>query len=222
MSGYNVCPNSKFCKENCLNAAGHNKADILAHGNELSKINQARVKKTKLFFENKDLFMRLLIAEITSAKRNAEKNNRGFAVRLNGTSDISPEDFVYEGKNILEWFPDVQFYDYTKVPTRFPLIEKYPNYDITFSYNGFNWNTCEKFLKMGGKVAVVFHDTLPKSFHSYNIIDANGYDMRYLDPAGTIMGLHYHPTGNDYVNGKYVKPNTKFVVDPFTNNFCEM
>jgi hypothetical protein len=115
----------------------------------------------------------------------------------------------------------VQFYDYTKVPTRFPLMEKYKNYDLTFSYNGYNWNTCDKFLKQGGKVAVVFDGELPISFHGYNIIDANGYDMRYLDPASTIMGLHYHYTANDYVNGKKVKPTTKFVVDPETNIHCK-
>ena len=137
----------------------------------------------------------------------------GFSVRLNGTSDLSPEDFVYLGKNILEWFPDVQFYDYTKVHTRFNLIEKYPNYDLTYSYNGYNWNACEHFLRMGGKVAVVFEKELPKTFCGYEIIDANGYDMRYLDKGGTIMGLHYHPTANDYVNGKYVRPNSKFIVN---------
>lgn len=221
MSGFNVCPNSKFCKESCLNGAGHNKADILAHGAELSKINLSRVKKTKLFFEDRELFMRLMVAEIMSAKKRAEKNGRQFAIRINGTSDLSPEMFVLNGKNILEIFPDVQFYDYTKVPTRFPLMEKYKNYDLTFSYNGYNWNTCEKFLKMGGKVAVVFDGPLPTKFHGYDVIDANGYDMRYLDPASTIMGLHYHATANDYVNGKRVKPNTKFVVDPETNIHCE-
>ena len=66
---------------------------------------------------------------------------------------------------------------------------------------------------MGGKVAVVFEKELPKTFCGYEIIDANGYDMRYLDKCGTIMGLHYHPTANDYVNGKYVRPNSKFIVN---------
>lgn len=211
MSGYNVCPNSKFCKAFCLNNSGHNKADILAHGIN-SKINNARIKKTKLFFENKDLFMRVLILEIVKAKRHADKYNMEFAIRLNGTSDISPEDFVYNGQNILEIFPDVQFYDYTKVASRLSLIHKYKNYDLTYSYNGYNWATCEKFLNNGGKVAVVFEKNLPKTFHGFNVIDANGYDMRFMDPQGTIMGLHYHPTAFDYVNGVFHKPNTKFVV----------
>ena len=213
MSGFNVCPNSKFCKAFCLNNAGHNKADILSRGMEKSKINLSRIKKTKTFFENKELFMELLIQEIAKAQKHAQSKGMGFSVRLNGTSDLSPEDFVYQGKNILEWFPNVQFYDYTKVHTRFKLIEKYPNYDLTYSYNGYNWNACEHFLRMGGKVAVVFEKELPTTFNGYEITDANGYDMRYLDKGGTIMGLHYHPTANDYVNGKYVRPNSKFIVN---------
>lgn len=213
MSGYNVCPNSKYCKALCLNNAGHNKADILSRGNENSKINLSRIKKTRLFYENRDLFMRTIIAEIVKAKHHADTNNLHFAIRLNGTSDLSPEQFIYEGENILQIFSDVQFYDYTKVPSRFNLINKYPNYDLTFSYNGYNWNTCNNFLQMGGKVAVVFENNLPQFFHGYKVIDANGYDMRFLDPKGTIMGLHYHRTANDYVSGKYVKPTTKFIVD---------
>lgn len=213
MSGHNVCPNSKFCKQFCLNGSGQNKADILYRGFDHSKINLSRIKKTNLFFENKDLFMKLLVKEISKAQRHATKNGMGFAVRLNGTSDLNPEEFTLEGKNILEIFPNVQFYDYTKVSTRFQLMGKYDNYDITYSFNGYNWPLCEKFLKEGGKVAVVFDGELPNTFHGFKVIDANGYDMRYLDPKGSVMGLHYHKTANDYKNGKFEKPNTKFVVD---------
>ena len=37
---------------------------------------------------------------------------------------------------------------------------------------------------------------------------------------GTIMGLHYHPTANDYVNGKYVRPNSKFIVNSDDRPVC--
>lgn len=212
LSGRNVCPNNKFCKQFCLNGAGHNKADIISHGIEKSKINIARIKKTNCFFDNHELFMETLVREIEKAKLHAKNNGLEFAVRLNGTSDLSPEQFKYKGRNILEIFHDVQFYDYTKVSSRFALLNIYPNYDLTYSFNGYNWRECERFLQMGGKVAVVFEGELPKTFHGYNVIDANGYDMRFLDPKSTIMGLHYHSTANDYVKGKYVAPKTKFVV----------
>jgi hypothetical protein len=212
MSGYEVCPNSKFCRANCLNAAGRNKGDIISRGFEESNINKSRIKKTKLFFENKELFMRLLVKEIERERLIAVRNNMEFSVRLNGTSDLSPEDFVLDGKNILEIFHDVQFYDYTKMPQRMALAKKYPNYDVTLSFNGYNSNICRSYLDNGGKVAVVFLGKMPKKFMGYPVHDANDYDMRYLDPSSHIMGLHYHKTGTDYVNGKFVEPTTKFVV----------
>ena len=221
MSGHNVCPNSKWCKAFCLNSSGHNKADILAHGEKFSKINMARIKKTKLFYENRDLFMRIMIAEIKKHQAHAKKNGLDFAIRINGTSDLSPEIFKLNGKNILEMFPEIQFYDYTKVANRIRLMDKYDNYDITLSFNGHNWNDCETFLQNGGKAAVVFEGELPKTFHGYEVIDANGYDMRYLDPKGTIMGLHYHPVANDYKNGKlHISNETKFIVRSNDKN-CE-
>jgi hypothetical protein len=221
MSGYNVCPNSEYCKQFCLNGSGQNKCDELARGIEGSKINQSRIKKTRLFHENKAVFMALLIHEINKYKKQAEKRGMGFSVRLNGTSDLSPLAFrdPETGKNILELFPDVQFYDYTKVPTRIKLMQQYPNYDLTLSYNGYNWDECEKFLNEGGKVAVVFFDEkMPKSYHGFPITDGNEYDMRYLDPAKHVIGLHYHKTANDYYidpkDGirKFRVPETPFVV----------
>lgn len=221
MSGYNVCPNSKYCREFCLNGSGQNKCDELARGVEGSKINQSRIRKTRMFHEHKADFMHLLIHEINKYKKQAERKGMGFSVRLNGTSDLSPLAYrdPETGKNILELFPDVQFYDYTKVYNRIKLMHQYPNYDLTLSYNGYNWDECEQFLNEGGKVAVVFLDEkLPKSYHGFPIVDGNTYDMRYLDPAKHIIGLHYHKVAGDYYidekDGirKFRVPNTPFVV----------
>lgn len=209
LSGYNVCPNHKFCKKFCLNGSGHNKIDILSG---LNRIEQARIRKSRLFFENRELFMQILVHEIRKCKRFAEKKGAGFAVRLNGTSDLNPEDFVLNGQNVLEIFPEVQFYDYTKVFRRVYLMDKYPNYDVTYSYSGHNAGLCEKFLSKGGKVAVVFAHDIPDKFLGYPTFDANAYDMRYIDPKAHVMALHYHKTANDYVGGKFIEPDTAFVV----------
>ena len=210
----NVCPMSQHCKELCLNSAGHNKADILANGKENvreSLINISRIKKTKLFYNDRDLYMDILIHEINRDRSYAKRNGMDFSVRLNGSSDLSPEIMKKDGKNILEIFPDVQFYDYTKVYNRTKLMKFYPNYDITFSYDGYNWDQCEQFLNDGGKVAVVFDsETMPKYYKGYKVIDANGYDMRYLDPKGCIMGLEFHPIAKD---GKVLY--AKDIDDPF-------
>lgn len=217
----NTCPFSANCAEHCLNGSGRNKICLLAiKGKEaLSAIDQARIARTHLFYDNREKFMRICVAELEKYRRQAERDGMNFAVRLNCTSDLSPERWTLEGKNILEMYPDIQFYDYTKVPSRLKLAEKYDNYDLTFSYDGTNWDVAEKWLKKGGKVAVVFDiydengkQTLPETWRGYKVIDANGYDMRFLDPAGTIMGLHYHRVANDYVKGKYMPKDTPFIV----------
>lgn len=59
--------------------------------------------------------MQLLIHEIKQAKKKADAANMKFAVRLNCTSDISPEEFTLKGVNILQFCESIQFYDYTKV-----------------------------------------------------------------------------------------------------------
>lgn len=218
MSGYNVCPNSTYCREHCLNGSGNNKADTLAHGVENSKINRARIKKTRLFYKNRPLFMRIMIAEIQKYKDRAARLGFDFSVRINGTSDLSPLLFVNEdGKNILELFNDVQFYDYTKVPSRIKLAQKYDNYFLVLSYNGHNWDECETFLKNGGNVAVVFFDEIPQTWKGWPVCDGNKFDMRYLDPKQHIVGLKYHRTAADYyvnASGKRVfqVPKTDFVV----------
>ena len=217
MSGYEVCPLSEHCRQFCLNGSGHNKIDTLSGKNA---INNARVRKTRAFFEDRQLFMDVLIQEIEKARRLARKKRMKFAVRLNGTSDLSPLMFRDErtGKNILDIFPRVQFYDYTKVSSRFQLAARYKNYDLTFSFDGHNWDASERFLRQGGKVAVVFRNQkrLPVSFKGWKVVDGNEYDMRYMDPPSSIVGLHYHVTANNYkmVDGHrtFIEPNTDFVI----------
>ena len=220
----NVCPNSRWCRDNCLNGSGHNRSDILARGTGGSHINQARVKKTRMFYEDRDLFMKTIICEIKRWQRRADLMNYEFSIRLNGTSDLSPEAFKIGGKNILELFPNVQFYDYTKVHGRIELLGKYSNYDLTFSYNGHNWATCRKFIERGGNVAVVFasEKKLPRTYRGIPVVDGNEDDMRYKDHKGVVIGLHYHRTANDYTTQDGVRvfkmPENGFVVADNDNN----
>ena len=218
MSWHQVCAGGAHCHEFCLNGSGQNKIDELARGVEYSKINISRIKKTKLFYQNRPLFMRILTHEIRKAAARAKALNMPFAVRLNCTSDLSPELFIdpETGLNILELFHDVQFYDYTKVPNRIKLLGKYDNYDLTFSFDGYNWSTAEKYLQAGGRVAVVFANELPSTFDGYKVINGNNYDMRYMDPGKCIVGLSYHAVANDYkiINGvrTFVAPDTPFII----------
>jgi hypothetical protein len=98
-------------------------------------------------------------------------------------------------KNILEIFPDVQFYDYTKVPNRITLVEKYKNYDLTFSYSGENLDECVNMLDKHIRVAVVFKK-VPSEFWGRPVIDGDKYDMRYRDNRDVIVGLKYKRVRN--------------------------
>ena len=218
----NVCPAGEHCSPYCLNASGHNRSDIMARGIEGSRINQARIKKTRLFYKDRNLFMDILLYEIIHTMNYAEKRNMEFSIRLNCTSDISPLAFHYSDSMecILDMFPDVDIYDYTKVPNRIELTKKYPKYNLTFSFDGFNLDTCINMLRSGINIAVVFEsDVMPVAWHGYPCIDMTKTDLRYKDPQGGFVGyLEYHRTATDYVNGKYVRPNTPFVVkedDPY-------
>jgi len=201
-SGYEVCPGrTKWCTEACLNQSGRN---IMDQGREI--INGSRIKKTKLFFEDREFFVRWVVAEIKKAEKKAIDEGFRFSVRLNNTSDISPEDFLIEGVNILEMFPDITFYDYTKVFDRMKLLDKYPNYDLTYSFTGNNWDQCKKILDdKTGRVAVVFNE-VPDQYLGYTVINGNDYDMRYLDPKGVIVGLPYKKVR------KKLDPNNNFVI----------
>ena len=205
MSGYEVCPmRTAECTLLCLNESGHNKIKTRE-----DKINTSRIKKTQLFFQNRDFFTKWVIAEIKSAKEKAEKLGYRFSVRLNNTSDLSPESFYtkIDGrmKNLLEIFPDTQFYDYTKIPKRIKLMKKYPNYDVTFSFSGENMDDCLKMLKKNVRVVMVF-DEVPKKYLGTKVIDGDSYDMRYLDEQNVIVGLKFKKVRNQ------LDDNHRFVI----------
>ena len=205
-SGYEVCPmRTPECTEACLTESGHNRIDV-----KKNAINKARIKKTKLFFEERDFFMAWLVTEIEKAKADAESKGMRFSVRLNGTSDIEPTLFKHNGKVIFDLFDEVPFYDYTKVAKRFRLLDKYTNYDLTYSFSGHNMLQCLDLLdKAKGRVAMVFEGkTLPISFMGFKVIDGDAYDMRYLDEQGVIVGLKFKKVRNkiDTANNKFIIP----------------
>lgn len=202
-SGYEVCPGrTAECTKFCLNESGMNSMTQNIKGDV---INDSRRRKTRLFFEDREFFMNMMIAEIRSGITRARKLGYKFSVRLNNTSDISPLDFQLNGKNILELFPDIQFYDYTKVADRIKLTEIYSNYDLTYSYTGYNLTQCQEMLLNKIKVAVVFKK-VPTTFMGHPVIDGDAYDMRYKDSVANIIGLKYKKTRTK------LTPDVKFVV----------
>ena len=63
--------------------------------------------------------MQLLVKDIQAFQRKCDRLGKLPCIRLNGTSDIQWETIPIEGyENIFDMFSDIQFYDYTKIPTR--------------------------------------------------------------------------------------------------------
>lgn len=195
LAGINVCPMAELagCISACLNTAGRGR---------MSNVQEARVRKTQFFHEDKQAFLELLRKDIKRIIRKAKREGMTPMFRLNGTSDIRWE---VEAPEIFEEFSEYQFYDYTKIPNRRNLPK---NYHLTFSYSGAN----ERYKAMyrqavdnGMNLAVVFRKDLPQEFLGLQVIDGDESDVRPFDPKPSIVGLVAKGQGKSDTSG--------FVVD---------
>ena len=201
LSGKEVCPKrTAGCTMACLNTAG--RGGIFKKGESTNVIQQARIRKTKQFFENRESFLQELVIEIGKTITKAEKQGLIPVFRLNGTSDLSWEKYeVADGKNIFQMFPTVQFYDYTKVLGR--KVSHIPNYHLTFSKADGNDMDVRLAASNGMNIAAVFHK-LPEQYIGRPVINGDDTDLRFLDPKGVIVGLK--------AKGKAKKDTTGFVI----------
>ena len=183
-----ICPYQDIakCKEACLNTAG--RGGIFKKGETTNVIQEARKRKTKLFLEDRDTFMQLLVKDIQAFIRKCDRLDKKPCIRLNGTSDIQWETIpIGEYENIFAMFPDVQFYDYTKIPTR--KVSHIKNYHLTWSYSEANDKYAKLFDKVPYNKAVVFNGALPSMFKELKVIDGDKTDMRFLDEPNSVVGL---------------------------------
>jgi hypothetical protein len=212
LSGYNTCPKATAgCIAACLNTAG--RGGMFKKGENTNVIQQARIRKTKMFFENREQFMALLVKDIELAIKQSEKKNLIPVFRLNGTSDIAFEKYPVirngvEFKNIFNAFNEVTFYDYTKILGR--KIQQYDNYTLTFSAADGNDVDVNRAMKNGMNVAVVFGvkktEPLPESYNGVTVFNGDESDLRFLDPKNVVVGL--------YAKGKAKKDVSGFVKYP--------
>jgi hypothetical protein len=194
LSGKETCPKrTAGCTAACLNTAG--RGGMFRKGETTNMIQEARIRKTKMFFEQKEAFLAQLTKDIKLGIKQAARLGLKPVFRLNGTSDLSVEKW-----GIIEQFPDVQFYDYTKVLGR--KVSHLPNYHLTFSAADGNDSDVALAIQQGMNVAMVF-DKLPEAYMGRPVTNADETDLRFLDPKGTIAGLK--------AKGRAKKDTTGFV-----------
>lgn len=200
---YNTCSMAHIagCDIACLYSAGRG---------AYSSVQKARINKTNWYYQDNHSFMMQLIKNIFSLIKKANKLGLTALIRLNGTSDIKWEniDFTYNEKhydNIMQLFPNVQFYDYTKIINRDNLPS---NYDLTFSYSGKPafLKYVNQAINKGMRIAVVFKDKykLPTDYMGLTVVNGDNSDIRHIDPHGVIVAL--------YAKGKAKQDTTGFVV----------
>lgn len=198
---YNTCAMAEKaqCAKACLYSAGRG---------AFNNVQQSRIDKTLYFYESRDEFMLQLAKNISALIKKAHLKGLKPLVRLNGTSDIRWESIqvANTGLNIFEFFPDVQFYDYTKDANRKDLPV---NYDLTFSYSGVESFKPYVFKAQskGMRMAVVFRkeSSIPTMFKGIRVVSGDNSDVRHLDDQGVIVGL--------YAKGAAKRDNTGFVVN---------
>lgn len=197
-SGENVCAMAAMagCEEPCLNTAGRG---------AMGSVQLARLRKTLFFNQYKEEFLAQIKREIAVLVKKITKKGYTPLVRLNGTSDIRWENY-----GIPQAFPDIQFYDYTKIPNRKNIPA---NYDLTFSYSGIAAYLpfVKQAIAKGMRIATVFRTrALVESLLENNqtvmgmqVVDGDNTDIRHIDPLGVVVAL--------YAKGKAKKDTSGFV-----------
>ena len=212
LSGYETCAKrTAGCTAACLNLAG--RGGMFKRGETTNVIQKARIRKTKMFFEDRNTFINLLVKDIELGIKQSARLNLTPVFRLNGTSDLAFEKYevVRNGRlyrNIFSAFVEVTFYDYTKILGR--KIKEIPNYSLTFSAADGNDADVAKAIVQGYNIATVFgiKKTLPmpETYLGLPVFNGDESDLRFLDPKGVVVGL--------YAKGKAKKDTTGFVKYP--------
>lgn len=227
-----TCPNSARCESLCLGETSGQNELYGGEGPFRAGPRLSQYLKTEALVMHPEDFGIVLYEEIKRFEAWA-KSDKGFetvtdekgkksrvkkqvytpAIRLNVTSDFPPKML----SPLINGFPDVRFYDYTKLATPGPIAD---NHHLTYSSDGVaqvvegktvglgsNWNAMIKRLNNGFNVAMAFTSKkdMPdflldeKTGEKFQVWNGDNYDARFLDPRpgqkenlfnkGMIIGL---------------------------------
>jgi hypothetical protein len=178
MPDFKLCPASKAagCFEGCLKSAGRGR---------FANVAKARADKAEFWRNDQPGFLDQLRRELAAFVRSCERAGVKPAARLNVLSDIA-----WERTGIIDEFPGVFFYDYTKRAER---LGKTPgNYSLMFSYSGraqFAGNVA-KALETDAPLAVVFRSPeFPRHYLGRPVIDGDISDLDNVKAGRVVIAL---------------------------------
>ena len=110
-------------------------------------------------------------------------------VRLNVLSDVQWE--LATNGSIPQSFPEIKFYDYTKVAKRLTKMPR--NYKLMFSYSKAPkyQGEVQKALLTDVPMSVVFYGPFPTTFMGKEVVDGDKSDILNLDARGKVVALKY-------------------------------
>ncbi len=175
--GQNLCPKATAgCAAACLFTAGRG---------SYSYVQKARLAKSEYYVQDRIGFLHQLSQELDKFDQRAAKQGKRIIVRLNGTSDLP----LFEMLGAEHKWPNIVFYDYTKIVAKAIKFAQHPRYIVTLSRNEENEVECAEALELGVNVSVVFRDKFPEEYMGYPVIDGDQSDMMMFYNRGVIIGL---------------------------------
>jgi hypothetical protein len=181
-----MCASSGICADGCIAYTGMN--GMPTH-------HDARVKRTILYRKFAQTFHDQLQAEIESWKRRNTAAGFALAARPNATTDQPLLGHAVATRN-----PDIQVYDYTKLPR--PASRRLKNYHLTYSYSERTTaadiaHCVEHRVNIAVIMNVKKDQRLPKTLElfgrTFPVIDGDKTDLRFKDPSDQtyIVGLRW-------------------------------
>lgn len=200
-SGFNLCIcATKECAATCLHTAGNIGA--------LVDKTMSRLRKSWFIALDNEQAFKQIAKQIANKKKKVDEFNKTskdsrkqMIVRLNGTSDLIWRAMTGEGGNLFEMFPDIIYYDYSKMDEIKNFIRgevldkdgnslgKFPsNYHLTLSYGGSHgMDNYRQVLASGENLAVPFG---PGKTASLDYMEFPK-DMRELMKSGRNHRMYY-------------------------------
>lgn len=189
-SGKQLCAyRTQACERGCLQHTGHM---VTTYNTDV------RLCRTLFLQGDTPAYLRLLCEGLSRFVAKCERDGDHAHIRANVLSDL-PWEYIVPW--LYDMYPQVQFYDYTKVHPRLGTTPS--NYHLTLSYTGRNGGECADWLAQGGNVAVVCDiksrggkttpvpDTVTLGGREWPTVDGDLHDLRPYDPPGHVAMLRY-------------------------------